>query len=115
MVPIEEAICHGATEIDIIVLETQAIQANEQPSSNLFPLLTHLHTYMTERISRQNIRIGKLVANYNHVLLNFYYIPTRLTANPLVFDQEKMKEWWQEGLQYAQEKNNNSSHIVIEQ
>jgi NTE family protein len=105
LVPIEEAINRGATEVDVIILETEVSFYNRMPSRNVFSLISNMYGYMSDRIEKQNIRIGKFVATNQDVILNFYYTPTVLTTNSLVFDQEMMHEWWEVGYQYARRKN----------
>ncbi len=105
MVPIEEAIERGATEVDVIILETEVMHYNRMPSKNAFELLTNLHNYMADRIEKQNIRIGKFVASHKDVILNFYFTPSVLTTNSLIFNKEKMTHWWQDGYHYAKSKN----------
>jgi NTE family protein len=111
IVPIEEAINRGATEVDVIVLETEVTHYNRMPSKNLFSLLTNMFAFMVDRIENQNIRIGKFSAGHNDTILNFYYTPTVLTTNSLIFDKEKMTQWWESGFQYAMEKNIELSEI----
>lgn len=111
LVPIEEAINRGATTIDVIVLQTEDINSIRPVSKNAFSLMGNIHSFMTDRIERQNIHIGKLVANSKHVTLNFYYTPTVLTNNSLIFDQELMTQWWESGYQYAKNKNDNFCSI----
>jgi len=110
-VPIEEAIKRGATTVDVIVLSTEMESTHHKGSSNFFSLVSNLNLYMAERISRQNIRIGKLIAANKNVSLNFYYTPTVLTANSLVFDKEKMAEWWQMGYDFACKKSKNCNEL----
>jgi NTE family protein len=112
-VPIEEAIHLGAKTIDVIILDSEMAGTNLLPSKNVFSLLTHLNLYMAERISRQNIRIGKLIARSKDVTLNFYYTPTSVTAHSssLIFNAEKMKIWWDMGYHYAQTRNESSNEI----
>jgi NTE family protein len=105
MVPIEEAIERGATTVDVIILETEVAYYNRLPSRNPFSLLTNMHAYMLDRVEKQNIRIGKLVATQKNVVINLYYTPTVLTTNSLVFNKEQMTKWWESGFQYAQHKN----------
>ncbi len=105
MVPIEEAINRGATQVDVIVLETEVTHYNRMPSKNPFSLLTNMHAFMIDRIEKQNIRIGKFSAGHNEAIINLYYTPTVLTTNSLIFDKEKMKLWWESGFQHAKEKN----------
>ena len=111
LVPIEEAIHRGATTIDVIVLQTEDINSIRPVSKNAFSLMGNIHSFMTDRIERQNIHIGKLVANSKHVTLNFYYTPTVLTNNSLIFNQELMTQWWESGYQYAKNKNDNFCSI----
>lgn len=111
MVPIEEALNRGADMVDVIVLHTEVTYANRLSSKNAFALLTGVHTYMSDRIERQNIRIGKFVAAQQKAILNFYYTPTILTTNSLVFDKELMTAWWRDGFEYAKQRNTNSSEI----
>lgn len=105
MVPIEEALMRGATEVDAIILHTEITHFNRMPSKNAFSLLTSMFAFMLDRIERQNIRIGKFVANNNDAIINFYYTPTVLTTNSLIFDKEKMTSWWEKGYDFAKSKN----------
>lgn len=114
MVPIEEAIRRGATEIDAIILQTETTLFNRMPSKNAFSLLTNMFSYMLDRIEHQNIRIGKYVANHHDAIINFYYTPTVLTTNSLIFDKEKMTKWWQSGFDFARTKNIETNQIELE-
>lgn len=105
MVPIKEAIDRGATEIDVIILETEVTHYNNLPSKNVFSLLTNLHSFMIDRVEKQNITIGKFAAKNKDVIINLYYTPIVLTTNSLVFNKEKMAQWWENGFQYAASKN----------
>lgn len=105
LVPIEEAINRGATEVDVIILETEVTYYNRLPSRNVFSLITNLYAFMTDRIEKQNIRIGKFVAKNNEAILNLYYTPTVLTTNSLVFDKAEMEKWWESGFHYAKMKS----------
>ena len=111
MVPIEEAIKRGATEIDAIILQTEVSQLNRMPSLNPFSLLTNMFNFMLDRIEGQNIRIGKFVATNNDAIINFYYTPTVLTTNSLIFNKEKMTQWWQSGFEFARHTNEESSPL----
>ncbi|MCX2719695.1 patatin-like phospholipase family protein [Lentiprolixibacter aurantiacus] len=115
MVPIEEAIKRGATVVDAIILHTEITHVNRLPSKNAFSLLTSMFGFMLDRIERQNIRIGKFVANNHNTIINFYYTPSVLTTNSLIFDKEKMTEWWHSGYQFAKKKNQEISEIEPEQ
>ncbi|MCG9973207.1 patatin-like phospholipase family protein [Christiangramia crocea] len=111
MVPIEEAIKRGATEVDAIILKTEVTYFNRLPSKNVFSLITNLFAFMLDRIERQNIEIGKFSATHHNAILNFYYTPTVLTTNSLIFDEEKMKLWWESGFEFAKHKNKELDQI----
>lgn len=113
MIPIEEAIRRGATEVDAVILHTEITQFNRMPSRNPFSLLTTMFSFMLDRITYQNIRIGKFVASHNNAIINFYYTPTVLTTNSLIFDKEKMKSWWQSGYEFAKIKNSNTNQLNV--
>lgn len=115
MVPIEEALKRGATVVDAIILHTEVTHFNRLPSKNVFSLLTSMFSFMLDRIERQNIRIGKFVANHNNAIINFYYTPTVLTTNSLIFDKEKMTTWWESGYEFARTKDLELSQIEPEQ
>jgi len=115
MVPIEEAIMRGATEVDAIILHTEVTHFNRMPSKNAFSLLTSMFAFMLDRIERQNIRIGKYVANNNNAIINLYYTPTVLTTNSLIFDKDKMTTWWEKGFEFAKTKNVEISAFEPEQ
>ena len=111
MVPIEEAIKRGATVVDAIILQTEVSHFSRMPSINAFSLLTNMFAFMLDRIEHQNIKIGKFAASNNNAIINFYYTPTILTTNSLIFNEEKMTEWWQSGFEFAKFKDQQSSPI----
>ena len=104
MVPIEEAINRGATIVDVVILETEVAYYNRLPSRNVFSLLTNMHSFMLDRVEKQNIRIGKFVAGNNDAIINLYYTPTVLTTNSLIFDKKLMSQWWKSGFNFAKQK-----------
>lgn len=114
MVPIEEAVKRGAQEVDAIILQTEISQLNRMPSINPFSLLTNMFAFMLDRIESQNIKIGKFVASNNNAIINFYYTPTVLTTNSLIFEKEKMTKWWQSGFIFAKGKNEETSPLENE-
>lgn len=111
LVPIEEALNRGATEVDVVVLHTEVNYLNRMSSKNPFDLITTIFSFMLDRIENQNIRIGKLVANQKNAIINFYYTPTVLTTNSLIFNKERMTLWWKRGYLYAKNKNEETSPI----
>lgn len=114
MVPIEEAIKRGAKIVDAIILQTEVTQYNRLPSLNPFSLLTNMFAYMLDRIESQNIKIGKFVASHNDAIINFYYTPTVLTTNSLIFNREKMSAWWKSGYDFAKFKSEEVSQLENE-
>ncbi len=105
LVPIAHAIDNGATEIDVIILETEVENLSRLPSTSPFSLLSTVMEFMLDQVERQNVSIGKLKAKQNNVKLNLYYTPTVLTTNSLVFNKKQMIKWWQMGYEYAKEKD----------
>ena len=83
-------------------------------SKNPFDLITTIFGFMLDRIENQNVRIGKLVANQKNAIINFYYTPTVLTTNSLIFNKERMTLWWKRGYLYAKNKNDETSPIEPE-
>jgi len=105
LVPIKEAILKGATEIDVIILETETEHLSRMPSKNPFSLLMNVFDFMLDQIEQHNINIGKLQAIHKNVKLNLYYTPTVLTTNSLIFDKKLMARWWKMGYNYAKKKD----------
>jgi len=105
LVPIQEAINRGATEIDVIILETEKATPRTAIGKNPFSLLIDLFQIELDQIEKHNILLGTLSASYNNVKLNLYYTPIALTNNALIFNKVKMTKWWQEGFQYALKKS----------
>ena len=106
LVPIREAINRGATEVDVVILETETTQINRIPAKNPFSVLMNTHEFMMDHVEKHNITIGKLYAKQHDVKLNLYYTPTVLTTNSLVFDKKLMKKWWKQGYDYAAHQHN---------
>jgi predicted patatin/cPLA2 family phospholipase len=105
LVPIQQAIIRGATEIDVIVLETEKRTTKITIGKNPFSLLIDLFRIELDQIEKHDILLGKLSAADNNVKLNIYYTPIELTHNALIFNKTQMKEWWQKGFDYAQIKS----------
>lgn len=111
VIPIQEAIHRGATEIDVIVLETEHNTAEKVIGKNPFSLTIDLFGTIIDQVEKKDIIIGRLVAASNNVKLNFYYTPTKLTDNPLVFNKKNMLDWWKQGFDYAKNKSESMSQI----
>jgi len=114
LVPIEEAVRRGATEVDVIVLHTEVNYLNRLPSRNPFELLTNMLEFTLDRVDIQNIRIGKMIARNNNAIVNLYYTPSVLTTNSLIFNKEKMTKWWNNGYLHAKNKNMASNPIQLD-
>ncbi|MFA9189520.1 patatin family protein [Flavobacterium magnesitis] len=105
LVPIQEAINRGATEIDVIILETEKATPRTTIGKNPFSLLIDIFQIQLDQIEHHNILLGNLSASYNNIKLNLYYTPIDLTNNALIFNKVKMSQWWEEGFQYALKKS----------
>lgn len=105
LVPIREAINRGATEVDVIILETEVQVKPRKIGKNPFSLMIDLFQTLLTQVEKHNITIGKLAAKNKNVKLNLYYTPTQLTDNALIFNHEKMKDWWHKGYEYAKNKS----------
>lgn len=115
LVPIREAIKRGATEVDVIILDTEVTHYNNLPVKNPFSLISTLFEFVLGNVEKHNVTIGKLAAKNRDVKLNLYYTPTVLTMNSLIFDKDKMTLWWKEGFAYAKEVfAKQSSHIKFD-
>ena len=115
MIPIEEAIKNGAKHVDAIILHTENTLFNRMPARSPFSALSSLFSFMMDRIEYQNIKIGKYEAILHGATINFYYTPTMLTTNSLVFNKEQMKKWWQVGYEYAKSKEIDQQEIISEE
>lgn len=105
LVPIREAINRGATEVDVIILETEVQTSPRRIGKNPFSLMVDLFQTLLNQVEKHDITIGKLSAKNKNVKLNLYYTPIQLTDNALVFNKEKMKQWWAQGYEYAKNKS----------
>lgn len=105
LVPIQEAINRGATEIDVVVLETEKSTPRVAIGKNPFSLLIDLFQIELDQIEKHDILIGTLSASHNNVKLNMYYTPIDLTDNALIFNKIKMSQWWEQGFQCAMRKS----------
>ncbi|KIA99432.1 MULTISPECIES: patatin family protein [unclassified Flavobacterium] len=105
LVPIREAINRGATEIDVVILETEVNTTKSTIGKNPFSLMIDLFRIALDQVEKHDIAIGKLLAKNKNVKLNLFYTPTKLTNNALIFNKEEMKKWWEEGYEYAQNKS----------
>ena len=113
LVPIREAINRGATEIDVVILETETQLTPRVIGKNPFSLMVDLFQTLLTQVERHDIIIGKLAAKNKNVKLNLYYTPTQLTNNALVFNKDRMKQWWHQGYEYAKNKSDIMSDNIL--
>lgn len=104
VVPIREAIKRGATEIDAIILEAENMEHNKVLGKNPFSLMMNLFGFLLDQVEYHDVVEGKLAALNKKVKLNTYYTPIQLTENSLIFHKKAMTAWWQQGYEYAREK-----------
>ena len=105
LVPVKEAINRGATEIDVVVLETEHNIAKTEIGKNPFSLMIDIFRIALDQVEKHDIALGKLIASNKNVKLNLFYTPIKLTDNALIFDKKEMKKWWQQGYEYALNKS----------
>ncbi len=105
LVPIREAINRGATEVDVVILETEVQTQSRTIGKNPFSLMVDLFQTLLNQVEKHDITIGKLSAKNKNVKLNLYYTPIKLTDNALVFNKQNMKKWWIQGYEYARNKS----------
>ena len=87
--------------LTVIVVSPAALKVGVLLRGSVCPFIVILETEM--QITPKNI--GKLAAKNKNVKLNLYYTPTTLTNNALIFNKIKMKQWWQQGYDYAKNKS----------
>lgn len=104
VVPIREAIKRGATQVDAIILEAENVEYNKVLGKNPFSLMMNLFGFLLDQVEYHDVVEGKLSALNKKVKLNTYYTPIQLTENSLVFNKKAMTQWWEQGFEYAKEK-----------
>ncbi len=114
VVPIREAILRGATEIDAIILDTEAFTYRKSIGGNPFSLMVDLFDGILDQVEKKDIALGKLSAKHNGVTLNLYHTPTKLTDNSLIFNKKQMTQWWSQGYEYAKYKLESDSELDYE-
>jgi NTE family protein len=105
VVPIREAIRRGAKEVDAIILEAENMEYHKVLGKNPFSLMISLFAFLLDQVEHHDVVEGKLAALNKKVKLTTYYTPVRLTENSLVFNKEAMRSWWEQGFEYARERD----------
>lgn len=113
-VPVQVAIDKGATEIDVIILDPIQRLTNKIKSTNAFDLTFKLLDYLLEQNHQNKLEISKLKAQNKKVQINRYYTPTQLTENSLIFNKQKMENWWKKGFEFAEKSNPKEAVIIPE-
>lgn len=104
--PVQEAIDRGATEIDVINLNTEVNNTKYKSVKNPVDGIFKILNIMLIEANKDELQIPLLNAKYNkEIKLNIYYTPRVLVENALIFDKELMNSWWTEGYNYAKNKN----------
>ena len=102
LIPIEEAINAGATEVDVIVLNPRYGLPQKKKTNNPFDVLMRALEFMHNRIGRHDTYIGHLQSVYDDSIhVNFIFTPRLLTEYSFLFIPEQMKAWWSEGYEFA--------------
>ena len=104
LVPIQEAINLGATEIDVIILHPRDYTLRCPTSSNAFNVLVRGFGFMVHQIRQDDLKIGLAESRYSGLKVNLIHTPRLLTDNSFIFDPETMAQWWDEGYAYAEGK-----------
>jgi predicted patatin/cPLA2 family phospholipase len=111
IVPIHQAIKKGATDIDIIVLNTNGKPKEKLPVRNALDLTSRVFSFMLHQIVTDDLIIGRLEGQNKKINLNFYYPEKELTSNALIFDPEQMRQWWDYGYEIGK-KNNPECKVI---
>ncbi|MCI5055710.1 MAG: patatin-like phospholipase family protein [Flavobacteriales bacterium] len=109
--PIRGAILNGATEVDAIILEPEKKDDNTPFSENPFDSLLSAFGFMMNRISQNDLIIGKLLGSNRKINIRLYFTPGVLIENSLVFKTDEMKKWWKEGFEFAQKNDPICHHL----
>jgi NTE family protein len=110
-IPIIEAIESGATEIDAIVLMENEEKIRIEKVRNVLHLIGKLiNIFLNSRKKEDTdlLKLSKSIKKNKELIINFYYLPRKITNNPYIFDSETMMNWWLEGHKTAQ---NGPDHI----
>jgi predicted patatin/cPLA2 family phospholipase len=100
-VPIQKAIDEDCDEIDVIILREENPAPEKWKAKSILNVFMQTIDIMQEKISFDDVEIGKLLSNKETIKLNFYYTPYKLTDNSIFFNKEEMLKWWKEGYDYA--------------
>lgn len=111
LIPIREAINRGATEVDVVILDSETLTQNITVGANPFSLMVTLFTFMWDQLRQHDVTEGGLAALHKDAKLNIYYTPEKLTDNSLIFNKEQMRSWWKLGIEHAKNKFENKVEL----
>lgn len=102
-IPLNPMLKLSPETIDMIVLSPEKRDAAREPIRNVLHYLqltasTMLAANMRDELEPGNIR-GQMKKG-DKITLRTWQTPRELTNNPLIFDPQLMKEWWEEGHSY---------------
>lgn len=100
-IPIYQALKLGATDLDIIVLDHENEKKQSKVKYNAFSLLLSTFQFMNQQIKQKDKVIGELISMNNNIDVKIYQTPRKLIENSLIFQPKLMKQWWQEGIEFA--------------
>lgn len=112
LIPIQQAIAKGATNIDVIVLRLKNGVYSNPPLRNALDAFARTYDFMLNQIAIDDLLIANLQAASNNVAISFYYINRLLTTRSFIFDAEEMKQWWQEGYEMFKEKECEKHYLL---
>ena len=101
LIPVQEAVANGATEIDVIVLSPRHWTRHKDDSHNAFDVLLNAFDFMLDQIRQDDLFIGHMESIYNDIQVRFHHTPHLLTDNSFIFDPKEMAEWWDLGFETA--------------
>jgi NTE family protein len=108
---LQYAIDEGCEEIDIIIHHTNKLNKISK-LNNIFDVARRTISMMMNEISKNDKQIGLLKAKDKDVKINIYQLPTKLTDNALLFNKNKMLEWWDFGYRFAKSKSKVKTKII---
>lgn len=104
LIPVQEAIIKGATEIDTIVLRQEKAEYNNPPLQNAIEVFARTSDFMLNQIANDDLIISKLETASKNVKISFYFANRLLTTHSFIFNKQEMATWWQEGYELFQQK-----------
>ncbi len=102
--PVHPALDMGAKHVDAIYLRPEKLSVNNLRCTDPFDVLLRTLQFMMDKIGKDDILIGKYKSIQDDSTINYYFPPHVLVENAFIFDPDLMSKLWQEGLDYARDK-----------